>query len=182
MGPVNLISDSLRHREVPASLRYDEQLLDARLGLTKIFRLVSDRDHVLHTLLNPAHGAPLERGCASIDAGASERAVALRNVHFDGLPPPLRRAVASASFRPSAMPAATARAITSLISPASPISKPNSLRIKCAPSPDHQQSVARASLNYGANCWPALEGRISGMVVCCAAHAPGGIDPLLKDR
>src|SRR5208283_3569449 len=108
---------SLRHREVPAMLRlgYDEQLLDARLGLTKIFRLVSDRDHVLHALLNPAHGAPLEHGSASIHAGASERAVALRNVHFDGLPLPLRRTVVSASFRPSAMPAATARAMTSLI-------------------------------------------------------------------
>ena len=45
------------------------------------------------------------------------------------VPPPLRRA-ASASFRPSAMPAATARAMTSLISPAGPIRKPNSLRIK----------------------------------------------------
>jgi hypothetical protein len=32
-----------------------------------------------------------------------------------------------ASLRPSAMPAATARAMTSLISPAGPISKPNSL-------------------------------------------------------
>ena len=75
MGPVNLISDSLRHREVPATLRlrHDEQFLDARLGLTKIFRLVSNRDHVLHALLNPAHGAPLEHGCASIDVGASER-------------------------------------------------------------------------------------------------------------
>jgi hypothetical protein len=40
--------------------RCGEQLLDARLGLTEIFRLVSDRDHVLHALLNPAHGAPLD--------------------------------------------------------------------------------------------------------------------------
>jgi hypothetical protein len=45
-------------------LSFDEQLLDARLGLTEIFGLVRDTEHILHALLNPAHGVPLEQGCA----------------------------------------------------------------------------------------------------------------------
>ncbi len=56
----------------------------------------------------------------------------LGNVHFDLLLLLLRRFSAKPSLRPRAMPAATARAMTSLISPAGPISKLNSLRIRCA--------------------------------------------------
>ena len=42
---------------MPAMLRlsFDEESLDARLGLTEFFRLVRDMEYVLHALLNPAH-------------------------------------------------------------------------------------------------------------------------------
>ena len=58
--PVDLISNSLRYRKMPAMLRfrYDEKLLDALLSLTEIFRLVSYMEHVPYALLNPAHCAP----------------------------------------------------------------------------------------------------------------------------
>jgi hypothetical protein len=38
--------------------RHNEQLLDALLSLTEIFRLVSYIEHVSYALLNPAHPAP----------------------------------------------------------------------------------------------------------------------------
>jgi len=33
-------------------VRFDEKLLDAILGVTKIFRMVSDMEHVLYAVLN----------------------------------------------------------------------------------------------------------------------------------
>jgi hypothetical protein len=66
MCPVDLISNSLRYRNMPTMLRfrYDKKLLNALLGLTGIFRMVSDVEHVVHALLNPAHGAPLDSASA----------------------------------------------------------------------------------------------------------------------
>jgi hypothetical protein len=44
---------------MPVMLRFGhgEKLLDAFLGLSKIFRLVSYQEHVPYALLNLAHGA-----------------------------------------------------------------------------------------------------------------------------
>jgi hypothetical protein len=46
---------------------HEEKLLDALLSLSKIFRLVGDREHVPRALLNPTHGAPPADDRASIE-------------------------------------------------------------------------------------------------------------------
>jgi hypothetical protein len=58
---VDLISNSLRYRKIPAmlSLRPNEKLLDAHLSLAEIFRLVSYSEHVPYALLILPMGAPL---------------------------------------------------------------------------------------------------------------------------
>ena len=69
---VDLISNSLRYRKIPAivSLRPNEKLLDALLSLAEIFRLVSYSEHVPYALRILPMGAPLaireRRACGSI--------------------------------------------------------------------------------------------------------------------
>jgi hypothetical protein len=88
-------------------------------------------DTLVHTVFRKAAGIlSLPELLVAEAAPRSMTVFCGAKLHFDGLPLLLPRVVASASFRPRAMPAATARAMTSLISPAGPISKPNSLRIK----------------------------------------------------
>jgi hypothetical protein len=55
---VDLISNSLRYRKMPAMLypRCNEKLLDALLSLSEIIRLVGYSEHVPYGLLNPGHG------------------------------------------------------------------------------------------------------------------------------
>ena len=69
---VDLISNSLRYRKMPAMLypRCNEKLLDALLSLSEIIRLVGYSEHVPYGLLNPGHGRatcdPGTAACGSI--------------------------------------------------------------------------------------------------------------------